>query len=46
MQNTPYYISKDFIAEIKGEEIIERYPAVDVFIEYFVFNLGKCTLLA
>lgn len=22
MQNTPFYVSKDFIAEIKGEEII------------------------
>lgn len=34
MQNTPYYIAKELIAEIKGEEMVERYPSVDVFIEY------------
>jgi hypothetical protein len=34
MQNTPYYISNEFIAEIKGEEMLERYPNVEVLIEY------------
>ena len=38
MQNTPFYIAKEFIAEIKGEEIIDRYPAVDVYIEYKYAN--------
>jgi hypothetical protein len=41
MQNTPYYISKEFIAQIKGEEILERYPNVDVFIEYYCPHTAK-----
>lgn len=36
MQNLPYYVSKEFLAVIKGEEIIERYPNVDVIIGYLV----------
>ena len=41
MQNTRYYIAKELIAEIKGEEMIERYPSVDVFIEYHLPHLER-----
>lgn len=34
MQGSPFYIGRDFIAELKGEEILERYPNVDVHLEY------------
>lgn len=34
MDKLPYYISKEFIANIPGEEVIEHYEDVEVIIEY------------
>lgn len=39
MNNLPYYISKDFIASIAGEEVIEHYDNVEVIIEYAALDL-------
>ena len=33
MNKLPYYISKEFIASIAGEEVIETYEGVTVIIE-------------
>ena len=35
MNKLPYYISKDLIASIPGEEVVETYQGVTVIIEYY-----------